>query len=304
MIRHRRSSAAAALLGLLALVSCSGDDESGSAPTVLVGAPGTDAGSTPSGEQSDEDDSEEVSEDDSDGGVPADTRDYPSRDEVGRASFTHTIVAGDFLRSIADRYEVEIDDIVGANEWDDGRDHLLLPDDVIYLPADAVDDPPGTEADQSEVTFDAGGDDDAIAALDAAADRVCANGQMTASIELTAAQADAVTLEVVADRIDVAASALHQVNDPFPRPAGMPWPIAVPCVGNWPQGVTFYDIIDGPICSDGSSIGEYEARSGDDGESIASSLGVSVEQLTGTNDADLASLSTGQRVVVCASWFE
>ena len=114
-----------AVAALFVVVAACGDDGDGDAgDTVVVALGGTTSDAT--------------DEDANDDNEPEDTRDYPSLEEVGRADFTHTIVAGDFLRSIADTYDVEIDDIVGANEWDDGRDHLLLPGDVIYLPADAV----------------------------------------------------------------------------------------------------------------------------------------------------------------------
>jgi LysM repeat protein len=114
-----------AVSALIVVVAACGDDDDDASNTVVVAIGGT--GPETGASSADADDDE-----------PKDTRDYPSLAEVGRADFTHTIVAGDFLRSIADTYDVEIDDIVGANEWDDGRDHLLLPGDVIYLPADAV----------------------------------------------------------------------------------------------------------------------------------------------------------------------
>lgn len=81
-----------------------------------------------------------------DGGDDSADGDPVTFEEVGRASFTHTIVGGDFLRSIADTYDVEIDDIVAANRWQVGREHLLLPGDEISLPADAVEPPEKTES--------------------------------------------------------------------------------------------------------------------------------------------------------------
>lgn len=112
--------AVSALLLVLG-AAASGDDDDDAAPVNTTAgsvAASTDAPDSDSGEN------ESSGNDD----------DVPTIDEVGRADFTHTIVAGDFLRSIADTYDVEIDDIVAANQWDDGRDHLLLPGDEIYLP--------------------------------------------------------------------------------------------------------------------------------------------------------------------------
>ncbi len=54
----------------------------------------------------------------------------------------YTVVAGDTLSAIADRAGVSLSDLVDANGWPDGSDHLILPGDVIALPQGAR--PPGS----------------------------------------------------------------------------------------------------------------------------------------------------------------
>jgi LysM repeat protein len=50
----------------------------------------------------------------------------------------YSIVAGDTLSGIAQRAGVSVGEIVAANGWSDGSDHLLLPGDVIQLPQGAA----------------------------------------------------------------------------------------------------------------------------------------------------------------------
>ena len=54
----------------------------------------------------------------------------------------YTVVAGDTLSAIADRAGVSLSDLVDANGWPDGSDHLILPGDVLALPQGAR--PPGS----------------------------------------------------------------------------------------------------------------------------------------------------------------
>ncbi len=49
----------------------------------------------------------------------------------------YTIVAGDVLYNIADRYNTGIYEIVGCNQWQDNLSHLILPGDIIILPPTA-----------------------------------------------------------------------------------------------------------------------------------------------------------------------
>jgi LysM repeat protein len=51
---------------------------------------------------------------------------------------TYTIAAGDYLVAIASAAGVSVDDIVSANGWADGADHLIRPGDVILLPSGAT----------------------------------------------------------------------------------------------------------------------------------------------------------------------
>jgi LysM repeat protein len=51
---------------------------------------------------------------------------------------TYTVAAGDYLVAIASATGVSVDDIVSANGWADGVDHLIRPGDVIRLPSGAT----------------------------------------------------------------------------------------------------------------------------------------------------------------------
>lgn len=50
---------------------------------------------------------------------------------------TYTIGTGDTLSSIASRSGISLADLIAANGWADGTDHLIVPGDVIALPAGA-----------------------------------------------------------------------------------------------------------------------------------------------------------------------
>jgi LysM repeat protein len=50
---------------------------------------------------------------------------------------THTVVGGDSLFRIADRYCVTIDELVAANAWPEGVEHVIHPDDIVQLPPNA-----------------------------------------------------------------------------------------------------------------------------------------------------------------------
>ncbi|BAN01451.1 LysM peptidoglycan-binding domain-containing protein [Ilumatobacter coccineus] len=76
---------------------------------------------------------------------------------------TYTIVAGDTLSGIAERAGITLGDLVAANDWADGIDHLLQPGDVILLPQGAAVAPAGS-------TVEAGVDSTSASAGDAAAD--------------------------------------------------------------------------------------------------------------------------------------
>jgi LysM repeat protein len=81
-------------------------------------------------------------------------------DPVGAAGYT--VVAGDTLSAIAGRAGVSLSDLVDANGWPDGSDHLILPGDVIALPQGAR--APGSApppAAPSDATAPTGGSDPA-----------------------------------------------------------------------------------------------------------------------------------------------
>ena len=50
----------------------------------------------------------------------------------------HTIRPGDSLSSIADLYGITLQQLVNYNEFADGADHLLLPDERLLVPPDAL----------------------------------------------------------------------------------------------------------------------------------------------------------------------
>ncbi len=68
------------------------------------------------------------------GSNDATTADATTANGTAAESAGYTIEAGDTLSGIADRAGVSVADIVTANGWPDGSDHLILPGDVIKLP--------------------------------------------------------------------------------------------------------------------------------------------------------------------------
>jgi LysM repeat protein len=228
------------------------------------------------------------------GGEVADARQYPSLGEVGRADFTYTVVAGDFLASIADRYGVEIDDIVGANEWDDGREHLLLPGDEIYLPADAV-------APSAATVMDG----EPIAASVYLPDMPCGASpgffgshqvRPGESLDSVAATFGVSTDEVTDGRGYYGA----EIADFAPGLS-----VYSPCRDKWPPNVQFF--LGPDVCpSDGSMMAEYSVQPGDTPESVAEQLGVPLDLLKSNRpdeDAFMNSFEQGT-IELCTSWFE
>lgn len=47
---------------------------------------------------------------------------------------TYTVVSGDSLSKIAERFDITVDALVNYNGWVDGTNHLLLAGDVILIP--------------------------------------------------------------------------------------------------------------------------------------------------------------------------
>lgn len=72
-----------------------------------------------------------------------------SSDDTATVSDTYTINAGDTLSDVAGRAGVSLTDLVAANGWSDGSDHLIIPGDVIKLPQ-------GTSAASTVTTRSAG----------------------------------------------------------------------------------------------------------------------------------------------------
>lgn len=61
----------------------------------------------------------------------------PATTAAAAAPGTYTVVAGDSLFRIADRHCVTLDELVAANGWPEGIDHVIFPDDTVQLPANA-----------------------------------------------------------------------------------------------------------------------------------------------------------------------
>jgi hypothetical protein len=53
---------------------------------------------------------------------------------VGACGGTYVVEQGDYLAGIAERFGTTVADIATANGWDDGVDHLILPDEVVVIP--------------------------------------------------------------------------------------------------------------------------------------------------------------------------
>lgn len=71
--------------------------------------------------------------------VPEPTEPSVSAVAVEAPVVQYTIVAGDSVYALAERYCVSPDAIPAANGWADGVDHLILPGDVIDIPSDECD---------------------------------------------------------------------------------------------------------------------------------------------------------------------
>jgi LysM repeat protein len=71
--------------------------------------------------------------------APVETTAAPTTPETTAAAApgTYVVVAGDSLFRIADRHCVTLDELVAANAWPEGVDHVILPEDTIQLPANA-----------------------------------------------------------------------------------------------------------------------------------------------------------------------
>ena len=297
--RSTRLPAISVSLVLAASLAACGSDREDTATGSTAPIPASIVATTaPSQNTGDDDES-------NDNGGEDDGREYPTLDEVGRAEFTHTIVAGDFLRRIADTYGVEIDDIVGANEWEDGRDHLLLPGDEIYLPADATRPTSTTVSAASGDDGDTEGGANGPSAGGEDLDNVCAAGQMADVYE----RGDGETIDEVASSFGITPSELQLAN------AGQSFDsldvVWIPCQANWPRFVRFDALLDGPVCTDESMQGTYTVQAGSAGgggqsaDEIATALGISVDQLTAENPTPaFPDLQAGDEISVCSSWFE
>lgn len=222
----------------------------------------------------------------------------------------YTIVAGDTLSGIADRAEVSVADIVTANGWSDGSDHLILPGDVIKLPQGtsaapanpAVPAATTKSADTGSAPASQSGDPSAPVAATAS---VCAGGEFGDDAEILEGE----TLAAVAARVGRTEDELQRTNQfgTNGRPAfGSSDSLAVPCVANWPQNTTFYELIDPATCGEieyYSLRGLYRVQSNQDATAIAEQIGVTLDRLQAVNNIDLGAIQPGDQVGVCQRWF-
>ncbi len=58
--------------------------------------------------------------------------------DAASTAVSYTINSGDTLSGIAERAGISLPELVNANEWPDGSDHLILPGEVIMLPQGAT----------------------------------------------------------------------------------------------------------------------------------------------------------------------
>lgn len=58
----------------------------------------------------------------------------PSSSSPSATTSTYVVVAGDTLIGIADEAGVSLEELVAANDWDDGESHIIRPGDVVQLP--------------------------------------------------------------------------------------------------------------------------------------------------------------------------
>lgn len=58
----------------------------------------------------------------------------PSSSSPSATTSTYVVVAGDTLIGIADEAGVTLEELVAANDWDDGESHIIRPGDVVQLP--------------------------------------------------------------------------------------------------------------------------------------------------------------------------
>lgn len=63
-----------------------------------------------------------------------------------QAEQTYTVVAGDSIFEIAERYGLEMDVLANYNRWEDGIDHVLDIGDVVKIPPGAPTSPAGPTA--------------------------------------------------------------------------------------------------------------------------------------------------------------
>ena len=82
--------------------------------------------------------------------------------------------------------------------------------------------------------------------------------------------------------------------------------LVVPCVENWPENTTFYELIDPATCEpEGFTLyGRYTVQPGQDAATIASQFGIAVDRLQAVDTVDLATIQPGDEIGVCQNWFE
>ena len=171
---------------------------------------------------------------------------------------------------------ITVADLVAANGWSDGGDHLIIPGDVIKLPQGTSAAPAKAvtttkSADTGSASASAGGNTSASGAATAS---VCTGGEFGDDTVILEGE----TLAAVAARVGRTGDELQRTNQfgTNGRPAfGSSDLVVVPCVENWPRNTTFYELI-----------------------------GITLDRLQAVNNVDLATIQAGDQVGVCQSWFE
>jgi LysM repeat protein len=77
----------------------------------------------------------------------------------------YTVVAGDYLASIATKFGITVDVLVAYNEWPEGIAHPIYPDDEIRIPPDSK--IPGAADEEDETATDDTGDTSETESTDA-----------------------------------------------------------------------------------------------------------------------------------------
>jgi LysM repeat protein len=127
----------------------------------------------------------------------------------------HVVQPGEFLSGIAADYEVTMDQIIEYNQWSDGTDHQLNPDDQVRIPPGAVipspdeeDEDSDDEPESTEDDSDSGEEDDTETTEEDDDPELCPDGEPRGTYTVEAGDFPA----SVAQRLDVTVDQLNEAN--------------------------------------------------------------------------------------------